>query len=76
MVSLGGVATIIKRIIFILLFILFIPGFFFEIPKNGSQISVAAVHGLLYSLVFVLLEVAFNIVRIIRCVKSGGMGSV
>jgi hypothetical protein len=76
MVSLGGIVTFIKHAIFTLIFILFIPGFFFQLPKNGSKRAVAAVHGLLYALVYTLLEVVFNIRRITMCMKTGGMGSV
>jgi len=76
MVSLGGIATFIKHAIFVIIFILFIPGFFFQLPKNGSKLAVAAVHGLLYALVYTVLEVVFNIKRIAICIKSRGKGSV
>lgn len=76
MVSLSGIATFIKHAIFILVFILFIPGFFFELPKNGKKLAVAAVHGLLYALVYTLLEVIFNMKRIAMCISTGGVGSV
>jgi hypothetical protein len=76
MASLSGIITFIKHIIFVVIFILFIPGFFFQLPKSGGQHAVAAVHGLLYALVYTVLEVLFNIKRIIMCIKGGGMGSV
>jgi hypothetical protein len=76
MVSLGGIITIVKHVIFVVVFILFIPGFFFQLPKNGSKLAVAAVHGLLYALVYTVLEVVFNIKRIAICIKSRGKGSV
>ena len=75
MASIGDIAVFIKRLFFIIIFIIFIPGFFFQLPKNGSQLAVAAVHGLLYSLVYTLLDVIFSIKRIIMCIKTGGAGS-
>lgn len=75
MVSIGGIATIMKRVIFVVVFIIFIPGFFFTIPKNGNKIAVAAVHGLLYALVYTILEVIFSMKRIVMCASTGGMGS-
>ena len=74
MVSLGGVVTFIKRMMFILLFIVYIPGFFFQIPKGGKKLAVAAVHGLIYALVYTILEVLFSMKRIIMCASTGGMG--
>ena len=76
MVSLGGITTFIKHAIFIVVFILFIPGFFFQLPKNGTQLAVAAVHGLLYALVFTILEVIFSMKRIAMCISTGGAVSV
>ena len=76
MVSLGAMATFIKHAIFIVVFILYIPGLFFQIPKNGTKLAVAAVHGLLYALVYTVLEVIFNMKRIVMCISSGGKGSV
>jgi hypothetical protein len=76
MVSVSFIVNIIKKILFITLFIVFIPDFFFEIPKGGSKIGVAALHGLIYSLLYVLIEVIFSMKRIIMCSASGGMGSV
>jgi hypothetical protein len=75
MVSLGGIVTFMKRIMFTLLFIVFIPGFVFQIPKDGSKLAVAAVHGLIYALVYTILEVLFSMKRIIMCASTGGMGS-
>jgi hypothetical protein len=75
MMSLGGIVTFIKRMMFIVLFILYIPGFFFQIPKGGSKLAVAAVHGLIYALVYTILEVLFSMKRIVLCASTGGMGS-
>lgn len=75
MASLSGIITFIKHVIFVVIFIIFIPGFFFQLPKSGGQRAVAAVHGLLYALVYTVLEVLFNIKRIMMCIKTGGMGS-
>jgi len=74
MMSLGGIVTFIKRMMFIVLFILYIPGFFFQIPKGGSKLAVAAVHGLIYALVYTILEVLFSMKRIVLCASTGGMG--
>ena len=74
MASLSGIITIVTRVIFIVIFILFIPGFFFRLRKSGSKLAVAAVHGLLYALVYTVLEVLFSIKRIIMCIKAGGKG--
>ena len=76
MVAVGFILNIIKKILFIVLFFIFIPDFFFEIPKGGSKIAVAALHGLIYSLIYVLIEVIFSMKRIIMCSATGGMGSV
>ena len=76
MVSLGGVVTFVKRIMFTLLFIVFIPGFVFRIPKDGSKLAVAALHGLIYALVYTILEVLFSMKRIAMCISTGGKGSV
>ncbi len=74
MISLGGIVTVIKRIMFTLLFIIFIPGFVFRIPKDGKKLAVAAVHGLIYALVYTILEVLFSMKRIVMCASTGGMG--
>ena len=76
MVSVSFIVNIIKKTLFIILFIVFIPDFFFEIPKGGSKKAVAALHGLIYALIFVLIEVIFSMKRIIMCSATGGMGSV
>ena len=46
-----------KNFLFIFLFIIMIPDFFFKIPSNGSRIIVALVHGLIYSIAFVILDI-------------------
>jgi hypothetical protein len=53
-----------------------IPDFFFTLPPGGSRIMVALVHGLIYSIAFVILDVLFNSKRIFLCAKSFGMASV
>jgi len=53
-----------------------IPDFFFKIPNNGSRIIVALVHGLIYSVAFVILDIIFNSKRIYLCAKSLGTASV
>jgi hypothetical protein len=73
---LGSIVDFIIKLIYITLFILFIPDFFFKLPKNGNKMSVAAVHGLLYSLSFVILYAIFNSKRIFLCSASGGLASV
>ena len=70
------IVKFIRIFLFVALFIVFIPGFFFQLPKSGKKIVVAAVHGVLYSLAFVVLEILFNLKRIFLCIKSAGMGSV
>ena len=74
MVSLGGIVTGMKHIMFTVLFIVFIPGFFFQIPSGGSKMTVAAVHGLIYALVYTILEVIFSMKRIAMCASTGAMG--
>ncbi len=76
MVSLGGVAKFLKRLIYIFVFISFIPRFFFQLPKDGSKLAVAAVHGLLYALAYVLIEMLFNLKRIGKCLATDGVASV
>ena len=72
----GIILNISRNILFIILFIILIPDFFFKIPSNGSRIIVALVHGLIYSVAFVLLDILFNMKRIYLCIKSLGTASV
>ncbi len=65
-----------KNFLFIFLFIIMIPDFFFQIPKNGSRIMVSLVHGLIYAAAFVILDILFNMKRIYLCAKSLGTASV
>jgi hypothetical protein len=65
-----------RTILFIFLFILCIPDFFFQLPKDGSKYVVAAVHGAIYAAAFTLLEIIFNMKRIYLCAKSLGTASV
>ena len=65
-----------RNFLFIFLFILFIPDFFFQIPKNGSRVMVSLVHGLIYASAFVILDILFNMKRIYLCAKSLGTVSV
>ena len=65
-----------KNFLFIFLFIIMIPDFFFQIPNNGSKIMVSLVHGLIYAAAFVILDILFNMKRIYLCAKSLGTASV
>jgi hypothetical protein len=65
-----------KNLLFIFLFIIMIPDFFFKIPSKGSRIIVALVHGLIYATAFVILDIIFNSKRIYLCAKSLGTASV
>lgn len=73
---LGSILNFTKNFLFIFLFIIMIPDFFFKIPNNGSRIVVALVHGLIYSVAFVILDIIFNSKRIYLCAKSLGTASV
>lgn len=73
---LGSILNFTKNFLFIFLFIIMIPDFFFKIPNNGSRIIVALVHGLIYSVAFVILDIIFNSKRIYLCAKSLGTDSV
>jgi hypothetical protein len=73
---LGSILNFTKNFLFIFLFIIMIPDFFFKIPNNGSRIIVALVHGLIYSVAFVILDIIFNSKRIYLCAKSLGTASV
>lgn len=72
----GAVFDFFETVIYIILFILFIPNFFFTLPPGGNKIIVAAVHGLLYSLAFMIIKIIFNSKRIALCVASAGTASV
>jgi hypothetical protein len=65
-----------RNFLFIFLFILLIPDFFFQIPKNGSRVMVSLVHGLIYAAAFVILDILFNTKRIYLCAKSLGTAIV
>ena len=65
-----------QTLLFIFLFIIMIPDFFFKIPSNGTRIIVALVHGLIYAGAFVILDIIFNSKRIYLCAKSMGSASV
>jgi len=73
---LGSILNFTKKFLFIFLFIIMIPDFFFKIPNNGNRIVVALVHGLIYSIAFVILDIIFNSKRIYLCAKSLGTASV
>ena len=73
---LGFIFNITRNLIYIGLFILFIPDFFFTLPENGSRVMVSLVHGLLYAAAFTLLSIIFNMKRIYLCAKSLGTVSV
>jgi hypothetical protein len=48
----GAIFNFFESLIYIVLFIVFIPNFFFTLPSDGKKMTVAAVHGILYSLAF------------------------
>jgi hypothetical protein len=73
---LGFIFNFTRYLIYIVLFILFIPDFFFTLPENGSRVMVSLVHGLLYAAAFTLLSIMFNMKRIYLCVKSLGTATV
>lgn len=73
---LGSILNFTKNFLFIFLFIIMIPDFFFKIPNNGSRVIVALVHGLIYSIAFVILDIIFSMKRIYLCAKSLGTASV
>lgn len=70
------ILNFIRNLLFITLFILLIPDFFFKLPPNGSKIMVPLVHGLIYSAAFVLLDILFSMKRIFLCAKSLGTATV
>jgi hypothetical protein len=51
-------------------FILFIPGLFFTLPKSGNRKAVAAVHGILYSLVYMILTISGDSKAVKKCIES------
>jgi hypothetical protein len=53
-----------------IIFILFLPELFFTLPKNGNRKSIAAVHGILYSLVYMLLTISADSKNMKKCVES------
>ena len=67
---LSGIFNKIKQILNIGVFIVFIPELFFTLPKNGSRAAVAAVHGILYSLCYIFLNIIFDWKNIKACVMS------
>jgi hypothetical protein len=73
---LGRIFNFTRTLIYIIVFILLIPDFYFKLPPNGSKIIVSLVHGLIYSAAFVLLDILFSMKRIYLCVKSLGTASV
>ena len=73
---LGFIFNFTRYLIYIVLFILFIPDFFFTLPENGSRVMVSLVHGLLYAAAFTLLSIMFNMKHIYLCAKSLGTATV
>jgi len=67
---LSGIFNKVKQIINIVVFIVFIPELFFKLPKDGSRAAVAAVHGILYSLCYIFLNIIFDWKNIKDCIKS------
>jgi hypothetical protein len=72
----GVIFNFTQTLLFIFLFIIMIPDFFFKIPSNGTRIIVSLVHGLIYAGAFVILDIIFNSKRIYLCAKSMGSASV
>jgi len=73
---LGFIFNFTRSLIYIVVFILLIPDFFFKLPPNGSKIMISLVHGLIYAAAFVLLDILFSMKRIYLCAKSLGTASV
>ena len=73
---LGHIFNIFRILIYVTLFIVIIPDFFFTIPPSGSKVLIVAVHGLIYAGAFVLLDIIFNSKRIFLCIKSLGTAVV
>jgi len=67
---LDSITKWIKRIIYITLFVIFVPGVAFTLPKGGSQIITALVHGLLYGLAFAFIQLIFSFGQILACKKQ------
>jgi hypothetical protein len=67
---LSGIFNKIKQIVNIVVFIVFIPELFFTLPKNGSRAEIAAVHGILYSLCYIFLNIIFDWKNIKNCIVS------
>ena len=67
---LGFIGVWIKRIIYITLFVIFIPGIAFTLPKGGGQKITALVHGLLYGLAFAGVQIILHFGSIISCLRK------
>ena len=68
---LSGIFNKIKQIVNIIVFIVFIPELFFTLPnKNGSRAAIAAVHGILYSLFYIFLNIMFDWKNVKNCIVS------
>lgn len=67
---LSGIFNIIKKIVNIVIFILFIPELFFKLPKSGSRAAIAAVHGILYSLCYIFIYIIFDWKSIKNCITG------
>jgi hypothetical protein len=72
----GAIFNFFESLIYITLFIVFIPSFFFTLPSGGKKMTVAAVHGILYSLAFMIIKIIFNSKRIAICAATAGTASV
>lgn len=66
----SGIFNKIKQIVNIVVFIVFIPELFFTLPNDGSRAEVAAVHGVLYSLCYIFLNIIFDWKNIKDCIIS------
>jgi hypothetical protein len=67
---LAGIFNNIKKVINIVIFIIFIPELIFKLPKSGNRAAVAAVHGILYSLCYIFLHIIFDWKNIKDCIMS------
>ena len=60
----------VSKIVNTIAFIIFIPGLLFTLPKSGNRKAVAAVHGILYSLVYMILTISSDAKSMKKCIES------
>lgn len=66
----SAIFNFVENLIYVSVFIVFIPRFFFTLPPRGEKMAVVAVHGLLYSLAFMIIHIIFSTRRIAKCAVS------